>query len=99
MSISACASIVEEPKHRASDCKSRNTCKICDGKYHISICDKKERREPGMTANLIGGSSVIHPVVIINMGGYKFTALMGSGIRTSHSYVSSTAIELIKAKV
>ena len=50
-----------------------------------------------MTANLIGGSSVIHPVVVINMGGYKFTALLGSG--TSHSYVSSTAIELIKAKV
>ena len=83
-------------KHRASDCKSRNTCKICDGKHHTSMCDK-ERRQPGMTANLIGDSSVIHPVVVINMGGCKFRVLLDSG--ASHSYISSTAIELIKAKV
>ena len=51
-----------------------------------------------MTANFkIGDSSVIHPVVVINMGGFKFRALLVSG--ASHSYVSSTAIELIKAKV
>ena len=81
-------------KHRASDCKSRNTCRICNGKHHTLICDKKERRESGMTANLIGDSSVIHPIVVITMGGYKFKALLDSG-----SNVSSTAIELIKAKV
>ena len=84
-------------KHRASDCKSRNTCRICDGKHHTLICDKKERQESGMTANLIGDSSVIHPIVVITMGGYKFRALSDSG--SNHSYVSSTAIELIKAKV
>ena len=28
-----------------------------------------------MTANLTGDSSVIHPVVVITMGGYKFRAL------------------------
>ena len=39
-----------------------------------------------MTANLIGDSSVIHPVVVINMGGYKFRALLDSC--TSHSCVS-----------
>ena len=50
-----------------------------------------------MTANLIGNSSVIHPIVVITMGGYKFRALSDSG--SNHSYVSSTAIELIKAKV
>ena len=61
------------------------------------ICDKKERRESGMTANLIGDSSVIHPIVVITLGGYKFKALLDSG--SNHSYVSSTAIELIKAKV
>ena len=84
-------------KHRASDCKSRNTCRICDGKHHTLKCDKKERRESGMTANLIGDSSVIHPIVVITMGGYKFRALLDSG--SNHSYVLSTAIELIKAKV
>ena len=50
-----------------------------------------------MTANLIGDSSVIHPIVVITMGGYKFRALLDSG--SNDSYVLSTAIELIKAKV
>ena len=34
------------------------------------------RREPVMTANLIGDSSVNHPVVVINMGEYKFRAML-----------------------
>ena len=83
-------------KHRASDCHSRNTRRICNGKHHTSICYKKERREPGTTANLIGDSSVIHPVLVITVGGYKFRSLLDSG--ASHSYTSSTAINLIKAK-
>ena len=83
-------------KYQASDCKSRNTCRICNGKHHTSICDWKERREPSMTENLIGDSSVIHPVVVIKVGRYKFRTLLDSG--ASHSYASSTAIELIKLK-
>ena len=83
-------------KHRASDCQSRNTRRICNGKHHTSICYKKERREPGTTANLIGDSIVIHPVLVITVGGYKFRSLLDSG--ASHSYTSSTAINLIKAK-
>ena len=83
-------------KHRASDCQSRNTRRICNGKHHTSICYKKERREPGTTANLIGDSSVIHPVLVITVGGYKFRSLLDSG--ASHSYTSSTAINLMKAK-
>ena len=83
-------------KHRASDCQSRNTRRICNGKHHTSICYKMERREPGTTANLIGDSSVIHPVLVITVGGYKFRSLLDSG--ASHSYTSSTAINLIKAK-
>ena len=83
-------------KHRASDFQSRNTRRICNGKHHTSICYKKDRREPGTTANLIGDSSVIHPVLVITMGGYKFRSLLDSG--ASHSYTSSTAINLIKAK-
>ena len=84
-------------QHRASDCKSRNTSRIWKGKHHTSICDKKERREPGMTESLISDSSVIHPIVVINMGRYIFRALLDSGV--SHSYVSSTVISLIKAEV
>ena len=83
-------------KHRASDCQSRNTRRICNGKHHTSICYKKERREPARSAYLLGDSSVIHPVLVITVGGYKFRSLLDSG--ASHSYTSSTAINLIKAK-
>ena len=85
-------------KHRAADCKSKGKCKICQGKHHTSICDKNTKpREPGMTANHIGQSAVIHPVVVVRINGYKFRALLDSG--ASHSYASSTAIKLSGAKV
>ena len=50
-----------------------------------------------MTANHIGQSSVIHPVVVVRINGYKFRALLDSG--ASHSYASSTAIKLTNAKL
>ena len=49
-----------------------------------------------MTANNIGNTAVIHPVVVVKIGGYKFRALLHSG--ASHSYASSTAIDLINAR-
>ena len=84
-------------KHRAVDCKSKNTCQVCQGKHNTSICDKSQTpRKPGMTANHVGESTVIYPVVVVKINGYKFKALLDSG--ASHSYESSTAINLINAK-
>ena len=84
-------------KHRAADCKSQNRCQTCHGKHHTSICDKSPPpREPGMTANFVGASTVVHPVVVVRINGYKFRALLDSG--ASHSYASSTVIKLIGAK-
>ena len=48
-----------------------------------------------MTANHIGDTAVIHPVVVLKINGYKFRALLDSG--ASHSYASSTAIKLINS--
>ncbi|CAB4034757.1 Tumor necrosis factor receptor superfamily member 19 [Paramuricea clavata] len=85
-------------KHRAVDCKSKGRCQTCGGKHHTTLCDKNQKpREPGMTASHIGPSSVIHPVVVVRINGYKFRALLDSG--ANHSYASSTAINLIGAKV
>ena len=56
-----------------------------------------QTREPGMTANHIGNSAVIHPVVVVTINGYKFRALLDSG--ASHSYASATAIDLINASL
>ena len=50
-----------------------------------------------MTANSVGNTAVIQPVVVVvKTGGFKFKALLDSG--ASHSYASSTAIELIKVR-
>ena len=63
----------------------------------MSICNKSPPpREPGMTANFIGASTVVHPVVVVRINGYKFRALLDSG--ASHSYALSTAIKLIGVK-
>ena len=84
-------------KHHAADCKSKNRCQTCHGKHHMSICDKSPPpREPGMTANFVEASTVVHPVVVVRMNGYKFPALLDSG--ASHSYALSTAIKLIGAR-
>ena len=85
-------------KHRAAECKSKGKCQICQARHHTSICDKSPRPgEPGMTANHIGLSAVIHPVVVVRINGYKFRVLLDSG--ASHSYASSTAINLTHAKL
>ena len=83
-------------KHRAEDCKSKSTCQNCNARHHTSLCDKSKTCKPGMTANSVGNTSVIQPVVVVKIGGFKFRALLGSG--ASHSYASSTAIELIKVR-
>ena len=49
-----------------------------------------------MTANHIGASTVVHPVVVVRINGYKFRALLDSD--ASHSYASATAIKLIGAQ-
>ena len=86
--------------HRAALCKSQTSCHTCKGKHHTSICEKPQMlppaREPGMTANHVGESAVIHPVVVVRVEGYKFPTLLDSG--ASHSYCSSTFVKLVKAR-
>ena len=84
------------PKHRAIDCNSKDSCHHCAKKHHTSICYHQQAREPGMTALQMGNSAVIHPVEIVKVAGYKFQALLNSG--ASHSYASSTFVNLTKAE-
>ena len=85
---------------RATLCKSQTSCHTCKGKRHRSICEKPQMlppaREPGMTANHVGESAVLHPVVVVRVEGYKFRALLDSG--ASHSYCSSIFVKLVKAR-
>ena len=82
-------------RHRAEGCKSKSMCQNCHARRHTSLCDRVQAREPGMTANNIRNTAVIHPVVVVKISGFKFRALLDSG--ASHSYASSTAIDLINA--
>ncbi|CAH3151378.1 unnamed protein product, partial [Porites evermanni] len=79
---------------------SQTSCHTCKGKHHTSICEKTQMLlpacEPGMTANHVGESAVIHPVVVLRVEGYKFRALLDGG--ASHSYCSSTFLKLVKAR-
>ena len=82
-------------RHRAEDCRRKSTCQNCHARHHTSLCDRVQAREPGITGNNIGNTAVIHPVVVVKIGGYKFRALLDSGAR--HSYTSS--IDLIHARL
>ena len=73
---------------------SAKISKICNKRHHTSICQTPE--EPvGMTVN-VGKAAVVHSVVIVEIGGRKFRALLDSG--ASHSYVSSTLVDLTRAR-
>ncbi|CAB3994932.1 Hypothetical predicted protein [Paramuricea clavata] len=53
-----------------------------------------ECKQPGMTANHVGRSKVVHLVVVVHINGYKFRALMDSS-----ATALTTAIDLSGAKV
>ena len=81
-------------QHSANKCPSKLSCRTCRRRHHTSLC--QQASEPSLTTN-IAGSSVIHPVVMVDVNGRKFRALLDSG--ASQSYVSSTLIDLIGARV
>lgn len=50
-----------------------------------------------MTTSHVENSAVIHPVVVAKVTGYKFRALLDSGV--TYSYASSTLVTLTKAEL
>ena len=42
--------------------------KTSHARHHTSLCDRVQAREPGMTANNIGNTAVIRPVVVVKIG-------------------------------
>ena len=80
-------------QHSANACKSKMSCRLCHKRHHTSICQTSE--EPGLTTD-VGKTTVVHPVVLVQINGRKFRALLDSG--ASHSYVSSTVTDLTHAR-
>ena len=63
-------------QHSTNKCPSKLSCRTCRRGHHTSRC--QQASEPSLTAN-IAGSSVIHPVVMVDVNGRKFHALLNSG--------------------
>ena len=78
-------------------CPSKFSCRICHKKkHHTSICEGDISGSSLTCTTNVVRSSLIHPVVVVKVNGHKFRALLDSG--ASHSYVSSTLINLIRAR-
>ena len=78
-------------QHRANDCKSKLECQKCQRRHHTSICDQTEQ-----FLGTSSSSSVIHPVVIVQVGGYKCRALLDTG--AGSSYISVALLDQIPKK-
>ena len=83
-------------QHAASSCKSKISCQNCQMRHHTSICPSTP--EAGLTATNVQpfNTSVVHPVVIVQINGRKFRALLDSG--ASNSFISQTLVNLIGAQ-
>ena len=80
---------------RASQCKSRSKCRVCDGKHHSSICEKPPK-ENLMTTNQGNEQHVVYPVVVVDVHGVKCRALLDSG--SGSSYASAVLLKTIGVK-
>ena len=67
-------------QHTANKCPIKLSCRTCRRRHHMSLCQQVS--EPSLTIN-ITGSSVIHPVVMVDVTGPKFRPLLDSGASQS----------------
>ena len=77
-------------QHSAMKCLSKLSCSICHQKTSVHRFAREEFPVQVCTTNVVG-SSVIRPVVVVKVNDCKFRG-------ASHSYVSSTLIDLIRAR-
>ena len=77
-------------KQRAEDCKSRSLCQICQRKHHTSICNQL------MTATSLQRSSVMYPVVVVEVMGVKCRALLDTG--AGSSYASTALLDRLRIR-
>ena len=89
-------------KHKASACRSQNSCQKCGRRHHTSICDSsgklpgagKKEGEPILVAT--GTGKVVYPVVIVRVNGIKCRALLDTG--AGSSYASSVLLQKINSR-
>ena len=73
-------------KHRASECKSEQTCRICNRKHHTSICDKDKVLLLTTNENK---ASVTYLVLLIKVDGIiTYRSLLDTASGSSYVSVS-----------
>ena len=84
--------------HRASECSSKMSCRVCNKRHHSSICDQRQK-QPGNENKLmtdgVSGEGVF-PVVVVKINGVMCRALIDSG--AGGSYASAKLIKMIDSK-
>ena len=76
--------------HKASECRCPTACQVCHKKHHASICEGK----PDQMLVTNGNSSVVYPVVIVEVNGVRCRALLDTG--EGSSYASAALLNRIK---
>ena len=70
--------------HKASECRSTSTCRICKRRHHSSICEKTSQHQEHMLV-ATGRGAVTYPVVVVNVGGIHCRALLDTGAGSSYA--------------
>ncbi|XP_068707690.1 uncharacterized protein [Montipora foliosa] len=79
--------------HKASECRSTSTCRICKRRHHSSICEKTSQHQEHMLV-ATGRGAVIYPVVVVNVGGIHCRALLDTG--AGSSYASAALLDRLR---
>ena len=85
-------------RHRASACRSHNSCQKCRRRHHRSIYDSNgkpqgaEKKEGELLGVAKVAGKVVYPVVVVQVNGIKCRALLDTG---AGSYASSVLLQKI----
>lgn len=80
-------------QHRAADCKSKMGCQKCHKRHHTSICNNPPSGTNFKTAQVENNGTVTYPVVIVDVEGIKWRALLDTG--AGSSYASEALLDRI----
>ena len=90
------------PRHKASECRSQQTCQHCKRRHHSSICDKRPNEQEGVkpqTEQMLvakGENKVIYPIVLVKVDGIICRALLDTG--AGSSYASGALVERLNKR-
>ena len=80
------------PRHRAEECASKMSCKLCSRRHHTSICNDQHLKGESVMFPL-GDDKVVYPVVVVKVGGIECCTLLDSS--ASSCYVSAKLLDLL----